>query len=164
MDSQACTHLILKVKFMKNKFLGILILCSMVSCESYLEELEQYKNPESVELYYLDAFESESASDSLIANRKVLKTFNLEGNDQRLFVKSFLKAENYEPISRKCPFEPVYALKIDGKIIAFLDVEFCPGVEHQLPDGSKKFYQLKKDSPIRVEVEKLQENNNELNN
>lgn len=142
---------------MKKVIISIIILTFITSCENGMENLAYLKNGKKIQLLYLDAIESEDelATEEYINKRKVLKEFELNESEKENLIKTIVKKDNYEPLTRKCKFEPVYAIKIDDSTVAIFDVEFCPALEYYEQNGSKQILQLKTNSTLKSELEKL---------
>lgn len=161
MVSPERTHQTFNTNIMKKFFFVILISFIFMSCDDYLEELKPYAIFGTAELLYLDSMESEESNEELIANRRILKEYVLDKQSQRKLVKAMMLSENFEPTTRRCRFDPVYAIKINKEVVVLFDVEFCPGLTHQKKDGSTTYYQLKKNSPLESELRHLINSTNE---
>lgn len=119
--------------------------------------LDSLKNATNIHLLYLDALKAKTFKENVkyIDDRKVLKDFNLSKSDKEKLIEVIIKKDNYEPISRKCEHEPVYALMVDNKLVALFDVEYCPYLQYIKEDGSKETFQLKTNSLIKKEIKKI---------
>ena len=142
---------------MKKIIISIIILSFITSCGDRMKNLNYLKNGINVQLLYLDSIESvdEMVSEKYVNGRKVLKEFKLNELEKESLIKTIIKKDNYEPLTRKCKFVPVYAIKIDNAIVAVIDVGFCPALEYYEQNGSSKILQLKTNSALKTELEKL---------
>lgn len=142
---------------MRKIIILITALISITSCENAMKKLNHLKNGKKVQLLYLDSIESkdEIAGEQYVNKRKVLKEFELSEEEKNNLIKTIIKKDNYEPLTRKCKFEPVYAIKVDNEIVAIFDVEFCPALEYFEQNGSSQILQLKTNSTLNTELKKL---------
>jgi hypothetical protein len=142
---------------MKKYILITLITVMAIACDTDMEEFDKLKEATNIQLLYLDAVETENTTDSTnyIHNRKVLKEFTLDDTSKKSLVKTLMNKDNYEPRTRKCRFEPVYAVKVDNALVALFDVEYCPSLQYFKDDGATETYQLKTESKLKEELEKL---------
>ena len=142
---------------MKKYILLTLITVMAIACDKDMEEFDKLKASTNIQLVYLDAQETENTSDNpnYISNRKILKEFSLDDATKKSLVKTLMNKDNYEPKTRKCRFEPVYAVKVDGALVALFDVEYCPSLQYFKDDGATEIYQLKTESELKSELEKL---------
>jgi hypothetical protein len=142
---------------MKKYILLTLITVMAIACDKDMEEFDKLKASTNIQLVYLDAQETENTSDNpnYISNRKILKEFSLDDATKKSLVKTLMNKDNYEPKTRKCRFEPVYAVKVDGALVALFDVEYCPSLQYFKDDGATEIYQLKTESELKSALEKL---------
>lgn len=81
---------------------------------------------------------SQIAAKEYLERREIISKLDLKGEQRATFFKEFLEDSNYEPLSRKCKFEPVYAVVVNKKLFALLDVEYCPTLQYV--NGKKSKY------------------------
>ena len=115
------------------KLAFFLISILLISC-SEMKDISAIKDAENITVCLLSAevynTASQDASKEYLERREVLKTLDLKGEQRTTFIKEFTNDANYEPISRKCKFEPVYAILMNGKLFALFDVEYCPTMHY----------------------------------
>lgn len=115
------------------KFVFFLISILLISC-SEMKDISAIKDAENITVCLLSAevynATSQDATREYIERREVLRKLDLKGEQRTSFLKEFLDENNYEPLSRKCKFEPVYAIVVNEKLFALFDVEYCPTMHY----------------------------------
>ena len=134
------------------KITFFLISILLISC-SEMKDISAIKDAENITVCLLSAEvynkESQDATKEYLEKREVLRTLDLKGEQRTLFLKEFLDEKNYEPLSRKCDFEPVYALLMNDKLFALLDVEYCPTMEFVNNKKSAKYIGITTENTLK---------------
>jgi len=112
----------------------------LISCTE-MKDFSSIKEDESITVCLLSAEvyneASQDAAKEYLERREVVNKLTLEGEQRATFFNEFLDESNYEPLNRKCKFEPVYALVVNNKLFALLDVEYCPTLQYVNGKNSK---------------------------
>ena len=135
-----------------------LLIIFLASCKpSMICELSYIKSNEKVTLFLLDAEESMNTEQNLnyIDNRRILKSYKISAKEQKELISEILKKNNYEPVTRKCKFEPIYALKIGSQLIGVFDIEYCPGFRYISEKGVEEYVQIKSNSQLSYFIKEL---------
>lgn len=132
------------------KYAAFIILLAVICCNSQMEQFNSIKDSQEMHLLLLSETEADNAGDedNYVRKRQILKDVKLSEDQKKLFIKNILEKDNYEPLSRKCKFEPVYALKIDGRIYATFDVTYCPTLEYTNDSGEATLLGVKTDNSL----------------
>lgn len=137
-------------------FIFLFILFFMISCDE-MKELAAIKDAENINLCLLDDKETINLiqGKEYYEGREVLKVITLNAEDKKKLLAELLKKSNYEPLSRKCPFEPVYVLRSDTKLYFLLDAEYCPTIEYEDTQGNTKLLGIKTDNTLKTLLAEL---------
>lgn len=139
------------------KLLIISIILGTISCEPQMEQFNELKRASDIYLLLLSASETTEVNDSLayVGNREVLRQVRLTDEQRGSFIGHFTKKANYEPLNRRCKFEPVYALKIDGKIYATFDVEYCPTIQFMTNEEVPDLLGITTDNTLKTAIDEI---------
>lgn len=136
-------------------FVFIAILFTIVSCDE-MKELAAIKEATTLTLCVLSADQvSEATGKDYIQGRKITKKIELTSEQRNKLLREFLNKNNYEPLARKCPFEPVYALQGNDKVYALLDVEFCPTIQFDDKEGKAKYLGIKTENSLKTVIAEI---------
>ena len=141
---------------MKN-LLIISFAIAMISCGKQVEMISELKKSEEAYLLLLNANETNAPVDSIeyVENRTILDQVKLSEGQRGQLVDQFLNQENFEPLSGKCKYQPVYAVKINGKIYATFDVEYCPTVRYSSSAKKEQLLGIKAESELKKVVSEI---------
>lgn len=130
----------------------------LVAC-SEMKELSMIKDVENITLCLLSAevynAETQQKDKEYLERREVLKTIALKGDERTSFLKEFLNENNYEVVARKCKYEPVYALLVEGKPYAFFDVEYCPTLKIIIEGKEPKYLDITTENTLKKVLDEL---------
>lgn len=114
------------------KYTALFILLAITCCNSQMEQLKSIKEAKDIHILLLSETENNDAEEdeNYVRKRQILKEVKLNEDQKKEFIKKILEKDNYEPLTRKCKFEPVYALRVDDNIYATFDVTYCPTLEY----------------------------------
>lgn len=93
--------------------------------------------------------EKQQKTKEYLERREVLQTIQLKGEQRVAFLKEFTNKDNYGVVSRKCKYEPVYALLVDNKPHAFFDVEYCPTLKIVLNGKEPKYMDIVTENSLK---------------
>ena len=134
------------------KITFIIVSLLLISC-SEMKDLSMIKDVENISLCLLSAdvynAESQQKTKEYLERREVLRKIELKGEQRESFVEEFLNENNYEVVSRKCKFEPVYALLVNGKPYAFFDVEYCPTLKIMVEGKEPKYMDIATENTLK---------------
>jgi len=134
-----------------------LIILMAQSCDNTMEELKALNANETMELLFLSVDEYDTFDDNkeYIEYKEVIGKIELKGDTKAELIQAILSKDNYEPLSRKCKLDPVYALKINGELFALLDVEYCPLLK---VNSSNELLQITFDNSIKQRITEIYKN------
>lgn len=111
----------------------LIISIVLISCRE-MKDATILKEAKNMSLCYLSEEEydkdSQLETNEYFEQRQVLKKIDLNEQQRELFLSEFLNQENYEALTRRCEFQPVYALVVDQKLYALFDTEYCPTIQY----------------------------------
>jgi len=139
------------------KITFFLISILLISC-SEMKDISAIKDAENITVCLLSAevynTTLQDATKKYIERREVLKTLDLKGEQRTTFVKEFVNDANYELIMRKCKFEPVYAILMNGKLFALFDVEYCPTMHYVNNKKDAKYIGIAAENTLKKLLDK----------
>lgn len=111
----------------------LIISIVLISCRE-MKDVSAIKEAKSISLCYLSEEEYDKdeqiQTKEYLEQRQVLQKIELKEEQRDLFLNEFLNQDNYEALTRKCQFQPVYALLVDNKLYALFDTEYCPTIKY----------------------------------
>ncbi len=111
----------------------LIISIVLISCRE-MKDAKVLKEAKKISLCYLSEEQydedSQTQLNEYFEQRQVLKEIDLNEQQRQLFLNEFLNQENYEALTRRCQFQPVYALVVDQKLYALFDTEYCPTIKY----------------------------------
>ncbi|MBC8756079.1 hypothetical protein H2O64_15485 [Kordia sp. YSTF-M3] len=128
----------------------------LISCNG-MKDISEIKDEDTMtvcllsnEVYNAD---SQDTAKEYLERRQVVRKLVLEGDQRASLLKEFLNDSNYEPLSRKCKFEPVYALLVNDKLLALFDVEYCPTIEYVNKEKDSKYIGITAENTLKKLLE-----------
>lgn len=121
-------------------------MISLFSCKAKSDA--SLVNNSKLQLVKLGDAVAENSKTKNIAGYKIEQNFKLSKAQQAALLKEINNPSNIENATRRCAFEPVYALVENKQVIALFDVEFCPKIQlTQQNDG--KIQDLKQNNALK---------------
>ena len=134
------------------KITVLLIALAIHSC-SEMKDLFEINETETIivgllsEEVYAEADQQDDKT--YYERREVLQQKEFTGEERAAFLKAFKDKSNYEPLARKCKYEPVYVLVVNGQPHAFFDVEYCPTVKFIIDETKEKYFDITTENSLK---------------
>ncbi len=128
----------------------------LISCNG-MKDISEIKDADTMTVCLLSAEvynqESQDAAKEYLERREIVRKLVLEGEQRASLLKEFLEDSNYEPLSRKCKFEPVYALLVNDQLFALFDVEYCPTIKYVNRGEDSKYIGITTENTLKKLLE-----------
>lgn len=108
-------------------FTAVIFLLALVSCKA--KNKANIPNTQTVQLLKLGDAVEENTTLKNIAGYTIAKKIKVTKTQQNDLVKEINNSSNVEIATRKCSFQPAYAVLVNDRIYAIFDTEFCPKIK-----------------------------------